>query len=69
MTYPKIKESMCCAHCQKELSDSFVTVRDNFLIVKFFQFADGEDNIFCDNDCLANYLSAEEILIEGSEQE
>ncbi|MGM0239887.1 MULTISPECIES: hypothetical protein [Enterococcus] len=72
MSYPNFdKENSICANCRKNLFDeegftsqSFVTIRDNFLIMNFFQFEDGSDNMFCDNDCLANYLSSEEIDIE-----
>lgn len=64
MTYPRIHEESVCAECDKRIADSYVTVRDNFMITKFFQFLDGQDNIFCDNGCLANYLSVEEVVIE-----
>ncbi|MEO1772520.1 hypothetical protein [Candidatus Enterococcus ferrettii] len=72
MVYPVFdKEESECAYCGKNLFDengfstqSYLTVRDNFMIIKFFQFEDGCDNMFCDSDCLARYLSAEEITIE-----
>lgn len=72
MTYPVFdKEESICAKCGKNLFDedgfstqSYITVRDNFMVLKFFQFEDGQDNMFCDEHCLAEYLSAEEVEIE-----
>ena len=72
MAYPEFnKEESVCAHCGENLFDedgfsnqSYVTVRDNFMVLKFFQFEDGQDNMFCNVNCLADYLSAEEINIE-----
>lgn len=74
MTYPKFEPGKSeCAHCQKDIggdnfSNSYLTVRDNFMIVTFFQFEGGQDNIFCDSDCLANYLSAETIYLEDNDE-
>ncbi len=76
MAYPKFdKESSTCANCGNELFDetgftnqSYLTVRDNFMIVNFFQFEDGSDNMFCDANCLASFLSAEEVEIAESEE-
>ena len=73
MSYTEFKARVSeCAECRKtigedELSDSYLTVRDNNMIIKFFQFEDGEDNIFCDSDCLAKFLSAETIYFERNE--
>ena len=72
MVYPNFnKEESICACCGENLfkeddfrGQSFVTVRDNHLIRNFFQFEDGQDNMFCDVDCLARHLSAEEIEIK-----
>lgn len=73
MVYPTFEKGITeCAECGKvigsdEFSTSYITVRDNSMIVNFFQFEDGQDNIFCDSDCLAKYLSAEEIYLEAGE--
>ncbi|MGH2169365.1 hypothetical protein [Enterococcus faecalis] len=48
-------------------NQSYLTIRDNFMIVNFFQFEDGTDNMFCDANCLASFLSAEEVEILESE--
>lgn len=77
MVYPVFnKEESFCAKCGKNLYDpesfsnqSYVTSRDNFLIRKFFEFEDGADNIFCDNDCFAAFFSVEEIDIDLEEEE
>ena len=64
MSYPEIKKSMYCSNCKKRINGSFITVRDNFMIRKFFQFEDGSDNVFCGSECLANFLSSEEIFLD-----
>ncbi|MFL2100073.1 hypothetical protein [Desemzia sp. FAM 23989] len=65
MTYPEfVKGTSRCAHCNTELKEEYVTVRDNHMILNYFDFENGEDNIFCDKYCLADALSAETILIE-----
>lgn len=65
MSYPVFKpDESVCSHCGNELEDAFVTVRDNFLIVKYFDYEDGQDNMFCDHLCLANSLSAETVYVE-----
>ncbi|MEN2262643.1 hypothetical protein AAH971_14800, partial [Enterococcus faecalis] len=75
MSYPNFqKESSTCANCGNALfndgeftNQSYLTIRDNFMIVNFFQFEDGTDNMFCDANCLASFLSAEEVEILESE--
>lgn len=70
MSYPNFqKESSTCANCGNALfnNESYLTIRDNFMIVNFFQFEDGTDNMFCDANCLASFLSAEEVEILESE--
>jgi len=75
VTYPNFqKESSTCANCGNALfndgeftNQSYLTIRDNFMIVNFFQFEDGTDNMFCDANCLASFLSAEEVEILESE--
>ena len=68
MAYPKFKPGESrCAQCEKVFDDECLTVRDNHMVVNFFQFDDGRDNMFCDANCLAEYLSAETIEIGGDE--
>lgn len=69
MSYPEFNagESVC-AHCGNVLEDEYATIRDNHLILKYFDYENGEDNIFCDNDCLAKALSAETIHLEGADK-
>lgn len=70
MKYPKFEKDISqCAECNKVVEYHYTTVRDNNMIVNFFQFEDGRDNIFCDSQCLADYLSAEEICAEKESAE
>lgn len=64
MAYPKLKEDNYCSHCDKKLDFDFLTIRYNFLVVKFFEEEDGSDNMFCSSDCLANSLSADTVYID-----
>lgn len=68
MAYPKVKESYECSDCGAELKDSFLTVRDIFLVFEFFKESDGADNIFCNSNCLANYLLAEVVEWDKNEE-
>lgn len=66
MSYPEFKAGKTvCANCKKVIEGDYVTIRDNHLIVNYFDFESGEDNIFCDNDCLADSLSVETVYVEG----
>ena len=53
-----------CANCNVPIKegDEYVKVLDNFLMVRFFDSNDC--NIFCDNDCLAQFLSVEHFRFE-----
>ena len=53
---PKIRY---CANCGAPIhqGDEYVKILDNFLQVRFFE--NNDENIFCDNDCLAAALSAQ----------
>ena len=68
MSYPEFKcgESVC-AHCGDTLTNEYLTVRENSLIRNFYDFENGEDNIFCDEYCLANSLFAEKVYIDKEE--
>ena len=49
MSYPEFKSGeSVCAHCGETLTSEYLTVRENTLIRDFFDFEDGQDNIFCD---------------------
>lgn len=53
-----------CAQCGKEIDpvkDGFVMCRDNFLQAKYFDCPDGEDNIFCSQDCACEALMIERV--------
>ncbi|QQP71193.1 hypothetical protein JHE06_05330 [Carnobacterium sp. CS13] len=68
MEYPEFELGASrCAQCEKVFDEEFITVRDNHMIINFFQFENGQDNMFCDNYCLAEYLSAETIFIKEDE--
>lgn len=65
MSYPEFKEGeSVCAYCRGELEEEYVTIRDNHLIRNYFDYDNGEDNMFCDNNCLANALSVETVYVE-----
>ena len=68
MEYPEFKRGISrCAQCEKVIDEEFITVRDNHMIINFFQFENGQDNMFCDPDCLAEYLSVETVFIKEDE--
>ena len=70
MSYPEFKSGeSVCAHCGETLTSEYLTVRENTLIRDFFDFEDGQDNIFCDEHCLSNALFAEKVYAEGGEAE
>ena len=51
----------------KKASGFVVTIQG--IIRDFFDFEDGQDNIFCDEYCLANSLFAEKICLEEEDAE
>lgn len=64
MSYPKfVKGESTCAYCDNEIEDEFVTVADNHMILNYFSYEDGEDNIFCNKDCLCEALFVESVSI------
>lgn len=58
-----MSEKFICAECGEECKYYYLTVRDNFLIVKYFEDQDGLDNIFCSDECLQQYLSVDMVSI------
>lgn len=53
-----------CAYCEKEIDtvrEGYVTCRDNFLQVKYFEDPDGRDNIFCSEECACESLMIERV--------
>ena len=51
-------ERPVCANCQSEILDEeYLMIRDNFLLVKYFDDPDGLDNIFCSEHCICESLS------------
>ena len=69
MSYPEFfKGESVCAYCDKEIEDEYLTVRDNHMILNYFTFDDGQDNIFCDKDCLADALFAETEYVQEVEK-
>lgn len=69
MSYPNLIGNVYCANCSKRIETSCITVRENHLIRDYFQFDDGRDNIFCNSDCLAESLMAEEIYLNQEDGE
>lgn len=68
MSYPEFKEGeSVCAYCKNDLENEYVTIRDNHLILNYFDYENGEDNMFCDNNCLARGLFVETVYVEGAE--
>ena len=58
-----------CLQCGKEIEhdEIFYKVKDNFLCCKYF---DGQDPIFCSQDCLCEYISADmEINTDNDSEE
>lgn len=55
--------SINCANCNNAIQegDECVIVRDNFLLVNYFE---ARGYVFCDNECLLNYISADETYWE-----
>ncbi len=49
-----------CAHCGQEIEDSYYKCLDNFLLIKYFDSYEGEDNIFCSKNCFCEALFLEE---------
>jgi hypothetical protein len=69
MSYPKvIKGESVCAQCGEIIEGEYLTVKDNHLIINYFSYVDGEDNIFCNNYCLANSMMAEVMFVEELEE-
>ena len=59
---------MRCAYCGKKLihGEEYLTIKDNFLIVKYFDSY--LDNRFCSEECVCKALSVErEYVGENSE--
>lgn len=56
--------SIHCANCNKEIheGDECVVVKDNFLLVEYFE---ARGYVFCNAECLMEYISAEEEEWEG----
>lgn len=50
-----------CAHCDKELHINYFKVLENFLQVKFYTDPEGEDNMFCSEECVLKSLFVEEM--------
>lgn len=50
---------ICCANCNKQINegDECIVVKDNFLLFHYFEV---RGNVFCDDECLKNYLSADD---------
>lgn len=51
-----------CAYCRNVLEDEYLMVRDNFLLIKYFETE--ESNMFCDEYCLAESLFADTVDLE-----
>lgn len=39
-----------CAECGKEIEDTYLTILDNFIQIKYFD--NEKDNVFCCQECL-----------------
>ena len=50
-----------CSCCGTELTNSYIQVKDNYLVVKYFE--SHKENRFCSTDCIASYLCAETVFI------
>ncbi len=60
-------ERPVCANCQSEILDEeYLMIRDNFLLVNYFDDPDGLDNIFCSEHCVCEslFVSGVEIVEE-----
>ena len=56
-----------CAVCGKEIDtvkSGYITCRDNFLQVMYFEEADGSDNVFCSQECACESLMIEHVYDE-----
>lgn len=62
-----MSEARYCATCGKEIEKSYIKVLDNYLQVKYFD--SDEINCFCCNECLCEFISAEEIYLDEEESE
>ena len=53
-----------CANCNKEIKegDLCIVVKDNFLLRNYFE---ARGYVFCEQDCLCQYISADEEEWEG----
>lgn len=54
-----------CSYCEKQINieiDSYFMCLDNFIQTKYF---DGDENIFCCQECFCNYVQ----LVEMNEEE
>lgn len=61
---------MRCAYCGKKLNhgEEYLTIKDNFLIVKYFDSY--SDNRFCSEECVCKALSVErEYVGEDNEED
>ena len=59
---------MKCAECGNEITEEYLTIKDNFLKVKYFDYIDGSDNVFCSTKCLENALSVETIHLDKGDK-
>ena len=60
-------ERPVCVNCQREILDEeYLMIRDNFLLVKYFDDQDGLDNIFCSEHCISEslFVAGVEIVVE-----
>ncbi|MDR0924200.1 MAG: hypothetical protein LBN31_07610 [Hungatella sp.] len=61
-----------CAVCGKEIDtvkDGYVTCRDNFLQVMYFEEVDRSDNVFCSQECACELLMIEHVYDENPDRE
>lgn len=56
---------MKCAECSNEIEDEFLTVRDNYLEINYFESQ--ELNIFCSEECLMKSIMAEWQFIDSED--
>ena len=55
-----------CSECGKEIKNTYFTILDNFLIIKYFD--SDKDNIFCSQECLNKALTIEEVELEEEKE-
>jgi len=60
---------MVCATCGCPITYDYYRILDNYLQVKYFDYEDGSDNVFCSEACICKALSVEHFHVDEAHRE